>query len=83
MSIYYLYEENEPNGLVKSSAEKADLFFDEGKIVNVKLYGTPESEYHPEPAIIGKEKDFILPSFVIFNNRPSKENILKKYLIKN
>ena len=77
LSIYYMYDKNKPNGLVQSSAERADLFFDEGKISNVKLYGTPESEYHPEPVIIGKEKDFTLPSFIIFNNRPTKETISK------
>lgn len=77
LSIYYMYENEEPNGLVQSSAERADLFFEEGKISTVKLYGTPESEYHPEPVILGKEKDFTLPSFIIFNNRPTKEQILK------
>ena len=77
LSIYYLYDKEEPNGLVKSSADKADLIFDNGKIAKVKLYGTPESEYHPESVIVGKEKDFTLPSFIIYNNRPTKETISK------
>ncbi|OGU33784.1 MAG: hypothetical protein A2068_10085 [Ignavibacteria bacterium GWB2_35_6b] len=77
LSIYYMYENEEPNGLVQSSSDKADLLFEDGKISSVKLYGTPESEFHPEPVILGKEKDFTLPSFIIFNNRPTKEQILK------
>lgn len=77
LSIYYMYENEKPNGLVQSSADRADLLFDDGKISNVKLYGTPESEYNPEPVITGKEKDFTLPSFIIFDNRPTKETILK------
>jgi hypothetical protein len=72
-----MYDNNKPNGLIQSSAESADLFFEDGKISNVKLYGTPESEYHPEPVVMGKEKDFTLPSFIIFNNRPTKETILR------
>lgn len=76
LSIYFMYDKNEPNGLIQSSAEKADLYFEEGKISNVKLYGSPQSDYHPESVIIGKEKDFTLPSFFIYNNKPNKETIL-------
>ncbi|MGD8780029.1 MAG: OstA-like protein [Ignavibacteria bacterium] len=76
LSIYYMYDEEEPNGLVKASSQRASIEFDEGRIVDVKLFGSPESEFHPENKIIGKEKDFILPTFILYDNRPQKEKIL-------
>ncbi len=76
LSIYYMYDENEPNGLIKSSSERARMFFGDKEISDVRLYGKPVSEYHPENKIQGKEKDFFIPSFKIFPRRPSKESLL-------
>ncbi len=76
LSIYYMYDENEPNGLVKASSRRALIEFDEGRIADVKLYGSPESEFHPENKIIGKEREFTLPTFILYDNKPNKEKIL-------
>lgn len=78
LSIYYLYDGKEANGLVKSSSEKGKLFFNEKKIEDVKLYGSVVSDYNPENIILGKEKDFTLPGFVIYKNKPRKEEFLTK-----
>lgn len=77
LSIYYLYEENEPNGLLKSSSEKAKIFFNDDEIKDVKLYGSPISEYHPENLVHEKEKDFTLPTFIIIKDRPVKDSLLQ------
>ena len=76
LSIYFLYDNKEPNGLVKSSSEKGKMLFKEKKLDDVKLYGSVVSDYHPENVILGKEKDFTLPGFVLFKNRPRKEDFL-------
>lgn len=76
LSIYYLYEDKESNGLLKSSSERAKVFFKDRETKDVRLYGKPASEYHPENTIAGKEKDFTIPTFRIFSNRPTKENLL-------
>jgi len=76
LSIYYLYEDGEPNGLVKSSAEKSVILFDGKNVVKVMYYGNPNNEYHPENLIIGKEKDFTLPNFLLIQQRPKKEELL-------
>ena len=76
LSIYYLYEEKEPNGLVKASSERGKMFFKEKKIDDVKLYGSVVSEYHPENVILGKEKDFTLPGFIIYPAKPRREDFL-------
>lgn len=76
LSFYYLFEEEVANGVLKSSSERAVLVFEDNTIVDVNLYGSIKSEYHPENLVIGKEKSFTLPSFIIHNNRPDKEEIL-------
>lgn len=78
LSIYYMYEDDEPNGLLKSSSEQAKIYFKNKKVADVRLYGKPVSEYHPENLIIGKEKDFTIPTFRIYSDRPTKENLLFK-----
>lgn len=77
LSIYYMYEDGEPSGLIQSSGEEINLYFENDEIVNVKMYGSPVSEYHPEKMVVGKELDFTLPSFIIFKNKPKKEDLLK------
>lgn len=78
LSIYYLYDNKEPNGLVKASSERGKMFFKEKKVEDVKLYGSVVSDYHPENVILGKEKDFTLPGFILFGNKPRKEEFLTK-----
>ncbi len=89
LSIYYMFEDNEPNGLLKSSAERTKIYFKNSSVNDVHLYGKPVSEYHPENKVKGKEKDFTIPTFRIYSNKPTKENLLLKrkdilsYLIKD
>ncbi len=78
-SIYYLYEENSPNGLTKSSSESAKILFKNKKVSTVKLYGTPVSEYYPERKVKGDELAFTLPGYILYKNRPDKEKIISNY----
>ena len=78
-SIYYLYEDNSPNGLTKSSSESAKIYFADKKVSTVKLYGTPTSEYYPENKVEGNELSFTLPGYIIYKNRPDKNEILSAY----
>jgi len=75
-SIYYLYDEEEPNGLVKSTAQKTVIAFENNEVEQVKLYGSPTSEYHPEVKVAGLERTFTLPKFVFNENHPVKEEFL-------
>ena len=55
----------------------------------VRLYGKPLSDYHPENTIKRKEKDYTIPTFRIYPNKPSKKKLLYSrkdilyYLIKD
>lgn len=75
-TIYYLFEEQEPNGLSKSSAKAATLIFEENEVIEVRLYGSPTSEYYPEVKVQGLERTFTLPEFLYYENRPVKQNFL-------
>jgi hypothetical protein len=75
-SIYYMFEDEEPTGLTKSSAKAATIMFIDNEVSEVRLYGSPTSEYHPENKVIGIERTFTLPKFVFYKNRPVKEALL-------
>lgn len=73
-SIYFLLDDDVPNGLVKSTAHKAVIVFKENQIDQVRLYGSPTSEYYPEVKVEGLERTFTLPKFVLKENRPLKKD---------
>lgn len=77
LSIYYLYEDGEPNGLLKSSSGQAVINFKDNNVDRILFYGNPMNEYHPENLVNGNEKDFTLPAFLIIKNRPQKKDLLK------
>ncbi len=82
-SIYYLYEGETKNGLTKSNSVRAKVLFQDNEVGEVKLYVNPASEYYPEKEVKGNEKTYLLPGFVIMEDRPTKEEMyqaLKKLL---
>lgn len=81
-SIYYMYEKNEPNGITKSTSQKAAIIFNNSQVNQVRLYGSPNSEYYPENLVIGKEPLYTLPQYQLYNNKPDKKNIFDKYFIR-
>jgi lipopolysaccharide export system protein LptA len=83
LSIYYMYEDKEPNGLLKSSANEITIEFEDSKVTDVKMYGSPISEYHPENLVKDNEKSFTLPSFFIYGNKPNKSEFKSKFLKHN
>ena len=82
-SIYYLYDDDIPNGLVKSTAHKAVIVFLENEIDQVRLFGSPTSEYYPEAKVEGLERIFTLPKFVFKENRPVKKDFYMNRQIEN
>jgi lipopolysaccharide export system protein LptA len=78
-SIYFLFEDEEPNGLSKSAAMSAVIFFEDNEVSQVRLYGSPTSEFYPEEKVQGLERTFTLPKFVLHKNRPLKNDLLKGY----
>ncbi len=77
LSIYFMYEEGKANGLMKSSSNKAKMEFEKNEVVNVSMYKSVESEFHPENMVDGNELDFTIPSFIIHKNKPTIKEITK------
>ena len=71
-SIYYQYDNEEPNGLTKSSSQNAVILFEQNKVNEIRLYLSPNSEYYPEILVKGKEDSFILSRYVAFKQKPGK-----------
>ena len=78
LSIYNYLSDSTANGLIKSSSESALIKFENNAVSDVRLYGSPVSEYHPETVVTGNEKDFTIPSFMIRKGRPVKKLFLDK-----
>lgn len=79
LSIYYLYEKQEPNGLMKASSQKAKILFQDKAVSDVKMYVSPVSEYYPENLVRNNELSYTLPAFFIQKGRPKKESLLQLY----
>jgi lipopolysaccharide export system protein LptA len=77
LSFYYMYDSDEPNGLVKASGLNAEIDFKNKKIDKVRLFGDPKSEFHPEILVKGNEKQFVLPRFELVKGRPVGSELLK------
>jgi hypothetical protein len=75
-SIYYLFEDEKPNGVSKSTGQNAAIIFADNEVSEVRLYGSPTSEYYPEVKVVGLERTFTLPKFVFNENRPLKKEFL-------
>lgn len=75
-SIYNLFEEEKPNGLTKSNSHSATVYFEDNQVSEVRLYGSPASEYYPEPQVVNNERSFLLPRFNFIENRPTKTDLL-------
>lgn len=74
-SIYFQYDLETPNGLTKSSSRNALVTFYKNKVDEIRLYGSPNSEYHPEELIKGKIDSFVLAGYVAFKPKPTKDEL--------
>ncbi|MCX7611016.1 MAG: LPS export ABC transporter periplasmic protein LptC [Ignavibacterium sp.] len=77
-SIYYMFDNEKPNGLVKANSKEATIYFSENEVSDVKLIGNPGTEYYPENLVENNESNFLLPRFNLIQNRPTKELMYSK-----
>jgi len=76
-SIYFMYDGETANGLTKSNSAETTVIFEDNEVTEVKLYKNPASEYYPEQQVTGNEKSYLLPRFVVLQNKPTKEEMYK------
>jgi len=76
-SIYYMFDGETANGLTKSNSAETTVLFEDNKVTEVKLYKNPASEYYPEKQVNGNEKSYLLPRFVVLQDKPNKKDMYK------
>ncbi len=76
-SIYFMYDGETKNGLTKSNSAATTVLFEDNDVTEVKLYKNPASEYYPEKQVTGNEKSYLLPRFVVMQNKPTKKEMYK------
>ena len=76
-SIYFMYDGETANGLTKSNSTETTVIFENNEVAEVKLYRNPASEYYPEKQVNGNEKSYLLPRFVVLQNKQTKEEMYK------
>jgi lipopolysaccharide export system protein LptA len=69
-SLYYLFDNNEPNGVNKSSGDRIVIDFIAGEVDQIKIIKGVEGQYFPEKMIFNREPEYNLDGFRIFENRP-------------
>jgi len=77
-----MFDGETANGLTKSNSASTTVIFENNEVTEVKLYKNPASEYYPEKDVEGNEKEYLLPRFVVYKNKPTKTemyNLLNKY----
>lgn len=74
-SLYYLYEDSQPNGVSRSSGDDILIDFQEGKVDRIKVIGGVEGRYFPERMIAGREQEYNLDGFRWIEQRPRRKGL--------
>lgn len=74
-SLYYLYDDGAPNGVNRSSGDRIEMEFSDGRIERIKIIGGVEGRYFPEEMIFGKERNYNLEGFKWRTDRPQRRNL--------
>jgi lipopolysaccharide export system protein LptA len=74
-SLYYLFENNEPNGVNKSSGDRILIDFIGSEVDRIKVIGGVQGQYFPEKMIFNREPEYNLDGFRLFENRPKRQGV--------
>jgi len=75
-SLYYLFDNKEPNGANKSSGDRIFIDFLAGDVDRIKIVGGVLGQYLPEKMIFKHEQDYNLDGFRWYENRPIRLGVL-------
>ncbi len=70
ISMYHLYEDTLGNGLNKTSGDKIEIFFGNGRVTSINVLSGVEGQYFPENMVKGHEHEFAIPGLQWRNDRP-------------
>jgi lipopolysaccharide export system protein LptA len=72
-SLYYLFDDKEPNGANRSSGDRIFIDFVKGGVDRIKIVGGVQGQYFPEKMIQKHEQDYNLDGFRWYENRPIRQ----------
>jgi lipopolysaccharide export system protein LptA len=72
-SLYYLFDNQEPNGVNKSSGDRIFIDFINDEVNRIKIVGGVQGQYFPEKMILKREQDYNLDGFRWYENRPVRQ----------
>lgn len=75
ISLYYLFEDGQPNGVNRSSGDRIEIDFEEGKTEKITIAKGVEGRYYPEPMISGREPIYNLDGFRWLPKRPGRRGL--------
>jgi lipopolysaccharide export system protein LptA len=70
VSLYFLYDQGEPNGVNKVSGDRVIVSGQGGKAESIKVQGGTEGQYIPEKFVNGSESKYDLAGFKWRTDRP-------------
>jgi lipopolysaccharide export system protein LptA len=70
VSLYFLYDGPEPNGVNRTSGDYISMTFKEGKPDMIRIIKGIEGTYYPEPMIVRNDQAFNLDGFLLRKDRP-------------
>ena len=74
-SLYYLFDNKEPNGANKSSGDRIFIDFVKGDVDRIKIVGGVQGQYLPEKMINKHELDYNLDGFRWYEDRPVRQGM--------
>ena len=74
-SLYYLFDNKEPNGANKSSGDRIFIDFATGEVDRIKIVGGVQGQYLPEKMINKHEQDYNLDGFRWYETRPIRQGV--------
>lgn len=74
-SLYYLYDDELPNGVNRSSGDRITMDFSDGQIDRIKVERGVQGEYLPEKLVNGREADHDLDGFRWYTSRPTRTGL--------
>ena len=74
-SLYYLFDNKEPNGANKSSGDRIFIDFVADEVDRIKIVGGVQGQYLPEKLINKHEQEYNLDGFRWYENRPIRQGV--------
>lgn len=75
MSLYYLFEEDRPNGANKASGDRISIAFEDGKVNDITVVGGVQGQYFPETMMNSREHRYNLDGFRWIEQKPRRHRL--------